>query len=116
MLERVLFAGGNAIFKTERSGDANKPYVITRVQHENYLINYINDDLTGAVVLDGKMRFGDIKLGDSRQRVIKILGEPSQNNNSNLIYKFDNGYNMFEFSLDDKGKVIKMTFAFTGEL
>lgn len=113
---KILFAGDNAIFKTEKSGDANKPYVITRVQHENYLINYINDDLTGAVVLDGKMRFGDIKLGDSRQRVIKILGEPSQNNNSNLIYKFDNGYNMFEFSLNDKGKVIKMTFAFTGEL
>ena len=114
---RLLFTGDNVKFSVlNKSKDKDKNYIVTIMTHENYTAQYINDNLNGAAVFKGRMKFGDIKIGDTPEKIIKILGKPTSQTKDNLAYLFDEGYSRLEFSLDAKGRVDTMMFAFLGEL
>ena len=114
---RLLFTGDNVKFSvTNKSKDKDSNYTVTVMTHENYTAQYINDNLNCAAVFKGRMKFGDIKIGDTPDKIIKILGKPTSQTKDNLTYLFDEGYSRLEFSLDAKGRVDTMMFAFTGEI
>lgn len=106
---RVIF-GDEIKIKTEKFSRPDVSYTKTFVSHKNFNLEYLNNNLTEVEVMSGDFPFGDIKIGDNAEKVIKILGEPDNRENSVFLYNVDD-MTMFSFSIEN-GVITHMNYMF----
>lgn len=96
---RVIF-GADVQIKAEFSSDPKKKFIKTFLTHNRFKAEYLNNNLTALDITGREINFGDFKIGDKTEKLIKTLGEPSERGGSAFQYKIDDAAS-FIFGVKD---------------
>ena len=79
-----------------------------RMEFDSFSLEYVAGTLTGVHVEKGKKTFGEIKIGDSAEKVMGAFGTPTDRAENNLMYQ-ESEMVYINFELQDQ-KVSRMSY------
>ena len=84
--EKAVALSGKPNKRTRERIGADKLVRVT-MDWGNYSVEYLGETLTGVEVKKGNKRFGNIRIGDSTEKLLDEIGEPNSKEDSSWLYQ-----------------------------